>query len=731
MQLSKTNYCRIFAFLAVMLIFDSFSAHADYYLIDSYELGNLNENYKFQSLSEGVYQLKLDYLIEQEKFLITDGENRYGSLNGANFQYEMDTRLDGENFITVPSPITDVTITLNVVSSQMTINVTGKDAMMLVGNWDGNEAYTHNIDIYHQVSIGTDNYRKDTYNAKILRQDSNGDWVGSVNLNSTLNSLFFRDKDGNHIPYINNPTSMSESIEWEDESESISKRSIAVHSQLIKEWRMFGTGLYHVKLHLDNDPTSYEETGTFTISKVPFKTEKEEVSFVWSVEDKIYTEGGAHDNPAHSSKFGNNCMLTLGVKNMEPQDALNEVLFQVRYREPGYLKSTSPAEVNKRRATDNSNRDEEGYNPATENEYTLLPTNSTINFKAAGDYKITTSIPSSEKYVATPSTFYLTVSQATLYLGSEPTQPFNADINLNEGANIFEGLIEFTSNLEYNKDFTVSVQPADANWRSYSSTEGTSLAAQYEAAFEGSSGDLYTQLAQIGFETRVDGFYYETGLKVGSITEGSLTTNGNYAFDLPVTVPCSGGYIVKVSPTSTNAFEEGTTKIYVYPNLYATFKNKTGKNETGFNINGYMWDKNKDNEYVITLPVDTDLEKCVGFIPGTYFASSLTTNATTEEFSDGTKDMVYRTGTMNLTRTDNGITQLTVNVSKNGANSPDNSFIFDVTTGDENNPSTGVDVIGIDSQEPVYFNLQGLRVENPGRGIFIKVSNGKASKVVF
>ena len=720
MKTTKTNYCRIFAFLAVMLVIGSLPTRADYYLINSYELGNLNENYKFHLLSEGVYQLKLDYLIEQQNLLITDGENRYGS-NVGDFVYGDDIKLDGENFITVPRPITNVTITLTEAASPMKINITGKDAMMLVGNWEGNETDTHNIEINHLVSIGTNNYRKETYNAKILRQDSNGDWVGSVCLNNTLNSLFFRDKDGNHIPIINNSTSMSESIEWEDESKSISKRSIAVNSELIKEWRVFGTGLYHVKLHLDNDPTSYEETGTFTISKVPFEAE----SFVWRVDEKEITDGGSHDEPAIEFNYGDGRMLTLGVENMESKDALNEDLFQVRYREPGYLKSTTPAEINKRRATDNSNRDEEGYKPATENEYTLLPTNSTINFKAAGDYKITASIPSSQNYTITPSTLYLRVNQVKLNLGSGQSQPFNANESSDEGANIFEGLIEFTSNLEYNKDFTVTVEPAGANWKSYSSTDGTSLAAQYEAAFEGSSGTLYNQLAQIGFETRVDGFYDETGLKVGSITEGSLTTNGNYAFDLPVTVPCSGVYTVTVSPTATNAFEENITEISIYPNLYATFNN-----ETGFNINGYMWAKNKEDEYVITLPVDTDLEKCIGFIPGTYFASSLTTNAS-EPFLDGTENMVYRTGTMDLMRTDNGTrTQLTVNVSKNDATSPDNSFIFYVTTGENNNPSTGIDFIGIDSEEPVYFNLQGLRVENPERGIFIKVSNGKASKVV-
>lgn len=42
-----------------------------------------------------------------------------------------------------------------------------------------------------------------------------------------------------------------------------------------------------------------------------------------------------------------------------------------------------------------------------------------------------------------------------------------------------------------------------------------------------------------------------------------------------------------------------------------------------------------------------------------------------------------------------------------------------------------VDTLGaVESGEPVYFNLQGQRVANPERGIFIKVADGKASKIV-
>lgn len=715
MQLSKTNYCRIFAFLAVMLVFGSLSAHADYSLsiktYDGKEMVQTKE--KFTQISDGVYELKLDYLMENQSFIVVNGSDSYG-IGNSRYNYEPVT-LSGIMPLEAPYSLTNVLITLKDDSPYKTLSVTGEKAALIFGDW------------YDQSENNLKFVFNDTpYDAKLLKIDGNGDYSGFINLNydekkvGTIylilhNSIFIPIENDNNFNYI----------DMENE-ESKSYKVISVDYSRIGGWRTYEMrGPYYVKLKLEDDPEYYGETGWFTISEKPFEIEKQEVSFVWRVDEEEITDGGSHDKPAIEFNYGDGRMLTLGVENMESKDALNEDLFQVRYREPGYLKSTTPAEINKRLATDNSNPDEEGYKPATENEYTLLPTNSTINFKAAGDYKITASIPSSQNYTITPSTLYLRVNQVTLNLGSGQSQPFNANESLDEGANIFEGLIEFTSNLEYNKDFTVDVlPPADNDWTSTSVTDVTDLEAQYAAVFNGSSGSLYTQLAQIGFDKRVDGFYNASELKV-SVKESDTETEGNSAFNVAVTVPCSGVYTVTVSPTATNAFKESTTVISVYPNLYATFNQ-----DTGFNINGYMWVKNEENEYVITLPEDTDLEKCVGFIPGTYFASSLTTNATAEEFSDGTKDMVYRTGTMNLTEKTNGSTQLTVNVRKNGAESTD-PFIFFVTTGDENNnPSTGIDFIGIDSEEPVYFNLQGLRVENPERGIFIKISNGKASKVV-
>ncbi|MDE7393920.1 MAG: starch-binding protein, partial [Muribaculaceae bacterium] len=36
----------------------------------------------------------------------------------------------------------------------------------------------------------------------------------------------------------------------------------------------------------------------------------------------------------------------------------------------------------------------------------------------------------------------------------------------------------------------------------------------------------------------------------------------------------------------------------------------------------------------------------------------------------------------------------------------------------------------VSAEAPVFYNLQGLRIDNPGRGLFIMVKDGKASKVI-
>ncbi|MDE6272852.1 MAG: hypothetical protein K2M31_07580 [Muribaculaceae bacterium] len=58
---------------------------------------------------------------------------------------------------------------------------------------------------------------------------------------------------------------------------------------------------------------------------------------------------------------------------------------------------------------------------------------------------------------------------------------------------------------------------------------------------------------------------------------------------------------------------------------------------------------------------------------------------------------------------------------------------FNVLTGEitvAKDVNTGVEAVEVAEEAPVYFNLQGVKVANPENGIYVKVVNGKASKVV-
>ena len=51
-------------------------------------------------------------------------------------------------------------------------------------------------------------------------------------------------------------------------------------------------------------------------------------------------------------------------------------------------------------------------------------------------------------------------------------------------------------------------------------------------------------------------------------------------------------------------------------------------------------------------------------------------------------------------------------------------------TGEKKDTTVGIAGIEAENGEAVYFNLQGVRVQNPEKGIFIRVQNGKATKIM-
>lgn len=72
-----------------------------------------------------------------------------------------------------------------------------------------------------------------------------------------------------------------------------------------------------------------------------------------------------------------------------------------------------------------------------------------------------------------------------------------------------------------------------------------------------------------------------------------------------------------------------------------------------------------------------------------------------------------------------------VKYNSNGVDSDPVDYDYAVTPADDTNIPNGIEeVIAAEDGEAVYYNLQGVRVANPKNGIYVKVVNGKAVKVV-
>ena len=138
------------------------------------------------------------------------------------------------------------------------------------------------------------------------------------------------------------------------------------------------------------------------------------------------------------------------------------------------------------------------------------------------------------------------------------------------------------------------------------------------------------------------------------------------------------------------------------------------------------------------------------YTPGIYLAeadiqtSSNKTNVNARRVRRNEGEVEYITNFYSLDLSDleeanhtasNNIITVYVKMTKNGATTPvlsDGYSVERFQIKSTSNVPTGVDTVGVEEAdgEAVYYNLQGVRVANPEHGIFVKVVNGKASKVV-
>ena len=361
------------------------------------------------------------------------------------------------------------------------------------------------------------------------------------------------------------------------------------------------------------------------------------------------------------------------------------------------------------------------------------------------------------------------------------------------GANAFEGHIFIPSELEFgeDKDFTLTIEAPHADneddghpvWIAPEVVPSThdQLLEAYKNEFlkiqpkpEDADDDympgLYLQyIAILNAEDEtidndlVDGFYLDNELHMNTELEESDNNDGLTSYDFKFDAPCSGIYKMVIKSNEGSAYQfEKVVNIKIFPNLYGEF-GVEGHKDKGFNINGYTFADGEAGEKsyvgedgtpisakVIKLPKDeegnmlVDVTNCVAYIPGTYFANDLSANDGTTTFnatkvaprkvvalddeSTATPSWTYCIDNLDLTNVLDKEQPLMVSVTKNGVSK---TYPFYVESSVDNlNQSTGVEGVEAEEGEAVYYNLYGMKVENPEKGVYVKVSNGKAVKVI-
>lgn len=309
-------------------------------------------------------------------------------------------------------------------------------------------------------------------------------------------------------------------------------------------------------------------------------------------------------------------------------------------------------------------------------------------------------------------------------------QPFGTS-----GVTTFNDLFNLSEELTYGTDFTVSVATTGdtENW-----AKGSTLEELQTALEEVTQATLWKQYSDLG-TTSIDGFLDAAKLGVNQVDKSDTKYNDKTYYNVTLGIPCSGVYTVTVNVTNPNYKADGQTSydIAVYPNLRGKFGG-----DYGFNINGYTFTSESTGESdpnQIILPeteTDAQLKNATGYIPGTYFANSFSISTEKSDASNIKRRAGYdfaNTPYMSIVDlrqlNESAITSLPiyVSISKNGAS---HTWEFTVEKGSEFGVSTGIEGITSEEGEAVYYNLQGVRVENPEHGIFVKVVNGKATKIV-
>lgn len=287
----------------------------------------------------------------------------------------------------------------------------------------------------------------------------------------------------------------------------------------------------------------------------------------------------------------------------------------------------------------------------------------------------------------------------------------------------------------------VSATPINGgNWTKINNW-ATDLQEEYMSAFSKYlTDDNFFNWFESADIDRLDGFLTTVSAK---LEEGD--TPGVYT--LVINAPCSGMYQIQLySATKDIAIFDADKKIpsftvEVYPNLTEDYGIK------GLIIDNYTFGSEHEGlQKTIVLPdsyiKNNDLTNCRIYVPGVYFAGNISAvwTADNDNETDGATAVIeklssyypisttyFATVDLSSLKSDSKSGTLNVAVSKNGANA---NFAFHVKAGDKDvETSVGTTVIDV-RDNCTYYNLQGQKVNNPGKGIYIRIKNGKSEKIV-
>lgn len=257
----------------------------------------------------------------------------------------------------------------------------------------------------------------------------------------------------------------------------------------------------------------------------------------------------------------------------------------------------------------------------------------------------------------------------------------------------------------------------------------------------GMSQSIWNQMIAVengvnGTKNNVDGYYWNP--ETTPSIDGTSITN--------VVIPCSGEY--ELSITSTDESIEiinSPVSFTVYPstNLIYSYMWNDKEITEGINISGYSVD-----EDLMVVNEELAKDKYVLYIPGVYLSDISYTldftpsdNVNTNQIAKAVKRKVTQSGTikngaaMDLSGWDGSQATLYLTLSKNGATTPksgnnETSTASIILKTGASNETTGIGVMEMLEGEAEYYNLQGVKIKNPEKGLFIKVEGGKASKII-